>query len=58
MEIFLGVLVAFLVVRLVLFGVVFLAITFAAFLGEPLSNNHEDFEELDALLESERKIRK
>lgn len=58
MEIFLGVLVAILLVVLVLFGIVFLAMAFVAFLGDPLSNNHEDFEESDALLESERKIRK
>jgi hypothetical protein len=33
-----------------------LAIVFlAAFLGEPLSNSQEDFEESDALIESSRK---
>lgn len=36
-----------------------LAIVFlAAFLGEPLSDNHVDFEESDALIESTRKTSK
>jgi hypothetical protein len=30
----------------------------AAFLGEPLSNSHDDFEETDALIQSERKLNK
>jgi hypothetical protein len=40
------------IVAVVIFAIVFLA----AFLGEPLSNSQEDFEESDALIKSTRKI--